>query len=47
MNQPKEILLKRITVVCLSVLSLTEIVVSGELKGTGFLWVFYGFYKMN
>jgi hypothetical protein len=34
------------TVVCLSIITVIELIVRKEISGSAFLWVAYGFYKL-
>ena len=42
----KEILKNRLVIILLSVISITELITSGSLNDSIYLWIGYGIYKL-
>jgi hypothetical protein len=42
----KKAIIKRITVICLTVITILEMVITKQISGSLLLWLFYGVYKL-
>jgi hypothetical protein len=41
-----KLLNKRITIICLTLITIVELIITGHMGNSGFLWVAYGIYKI-